>query len=137
MKQVPAVSTIGVLPALLALPALSAIRAIAHPSGEMFIGYQVVLRIRSAAGGMSIQERVDQVITRLNKRLGSRAFDPTLITVRRHGGEYAVMHGDSLIVTADSKTAAYNKTSSEKLAKQWAANLKRVIPLAKSRTEGP
>ena len=137
MKQVLAISTIAVLLALLALPALSELQAIAHPTGKMIIGNQVVLKIRSAAGGMSIQERVDQVTTRLNKRLGSRAFDPTLITVRRYGGEYAVMHGDSLIVTADSKTAAYNKTSSEKLAKQWAANLRRVIPLAKSRTEGP
>jgi hypothetical protein len=60
-----------------------------------------------------------------------------LIGVRRYGGEYAVMYGDSLIVTADSKTAAYNKTSSEKLAMQWAQNLIRVIPLGKSRTEGP
>ena len=137
MKHVLAISTIAVLLALLALPALSAIRAIAHPTGEMIIGYQVVLRIRSAAGGMSIQERVDQVTTRLNRRLGSRDFDPKLITVRKYGGEYAVMHKDSLIVTADSKTAAYNKTSSEKLAKQWAANLKRVIPLAKAPTEGP
>jgi hypothetical protein len=137
MKQVPAISALAVLLALLALPALSAIRAIAHPSGEMIIGYQVVLRIRSAAGGMSIQERVDLVTTRLNRRLGSRDFDPKLITVRKYGGEYAVMHKDSLIVTADSKTAAYNKTSSEELAKQWAANLKRVIPLAKARTEGP
>jgi len=137
MKHVLAISTIAVLLALLVLPALSAVRAIAHPSGEMIIGYQVVLRIRSAADGMSIQQRVDQVTTRLNRRLGSREFDPKLITVRKYGGEYAVMHGDSLIVTADSKTAAYNKTSSEQLANQWAANLKRVIPLAKARTEGP
>jgi len=131
------ISIIAVLLALLALPALSAINAIAHPTGAMIIGNQVVLRIRSAADGMTIQQRVDQVTTRLNKLLGSRAFDPALITVRRYGGEYAVMHGDSLVATADSKTAAFNKTSSEKLANQWAANLKRVIPLAKVRTEGP
>ena len=137
MKHVLTISIVAVLLALLALPALSEINAIAHPTGEMIIGNQVVLRIRSSADGMTIQQRVDQVTTRLNKRLGSRAFDPTLITVRRYGGEYAVMHGDSLIVTADSNTAAYNKTSSEKLANQWAANLKRVIPLAKVRTEGP
>ena len=137
MKHVLAISTIAVLLALLALPALSAIQAIANPTGEMIIGYQVVLRIRDAAGGMTVQQRVDQITTRLNKRLGSRDFDPTLITVRKYGGEYAVMHGDSLIVTADSKTAAYNKTSPENLAKQWAANLRRVIPLAKAKTESP
>ena len=137
MKKVHAISMVAVLLASLAVPALSAIRTITHPSGEMIIGYQVVLRIRSAADGMSIQERVDQVTTRLNRRLGSRGFDPRLITIRQYGDEYAVMHKDSLIVTADSKTAAYNKTGSEKLANEWAANLKRVIPLAKARTEGP
>jgi hypothetical protein len=137
MKQVMAIPTIAVLLALLALPALSAIRAIAHPSGKMIIGNQVVLKIRSAAGGMSIQQRVDQITTRLNRRLGSREFDPRFITVRRYGGEYSVMHKDSLIVTADSETAALNQTSSEKLANQWAANLRRVIPMAKARTEGP
>ncbi len=131
MKQALSVSTIIVLLTLFTLP------AIAHSSGEMIIGYQVVLRIRSAAGGLSIQERVDKVTTRLNRRLGGKPFDPALITVRRYCGEYAVMHKNCLIVIADSKTAAYNKTSSEKLAKEWAANLKRVIPLAKAKTEGP
>ncbi|MHB1001998.1 MAG: hypothetical protein ACYC27_22380 [Armatimonadota bacterium] len=137
MKQVKAITMTAALLALLAVPAISAIRAISHPSGEMIIGYQVVLRIRSAADGMSIQQRVDQITTRLNKRLGSRDFDPKFITVRQYGDEYAVMHKDSMIVTADSKTAAYNKTSSKKLANQWSANLKRVIPMAKALTEGP
>lgn len=131
MKQMTAITTIAALVVLLALP------AIARHAGEVVIGYQVVLRIRSTADGMSIQQRVDQVTTRLNRRLGSRNFDPRLIRVRKYGGEYAVMHRDSLIVTADSKTAARNRTSSKKLAKQWAANLKRVIPLAKAKTEGP
>lgn len=137
MKKALALSTLAVLLGMMALPALSAISAISNPSGEMIIGYQVVLRIRSEAGGMSVQERVDVITTRLNKRLGSREFDPTLITVRKFGGEYAVMHGDSLIVTADSETASLNHTSSQKLAEHWAANLKRVIPTAKGRTEGP
>ena len=137
MKHVLAISTVLVLLAMLALPVLSEIQAIANPTGEMIIGYQVVLRIRSDAGGMTIQQRVDQITTRLNRQLGSKDFDPKLITVRKYSGEYAVMHGDSLIVTADSKTAAFNKTSSKELANQWAANLKRVIPKAKALTESP
>ena len=137
MKQVLAISTIAVLLALIALPAISAIDAISNPSGEMIIGYQVVLRIRCADGGMSIQERVDEITTRLNNLLGSNAFDPKLITVRKYGVEYAVMYADSLIVTVDTETASLNKTSSENLAKQWAENLRRVIPLAKADTEGP
>jgi hypothetical protein len=103
----------------------------------MIIGDQVVLRIHSAAGGMSVQQRLGEVTTRLNKRLGSKEFDPQYITVRKAGCEYAVMHKESLIVTADTEAAAFNKTTCEKLANVWAANLRRVIPLAKAKTDGP
>ena len=132
MKKVSTIWTLTVLLALLALPALSEIQAIANPTGDLIIGNQVVLRIRNAAGGMTIQQRVDVITTRINKHLGSKDFDQNLITVRKSGNEYGVVYRDTLIVTADSQAAAYNKTSSENLANQWAANLKRVIPLAKA-----
>jgi hypothetical protein len=132
MKQVSVITTLAVLLALFALPALATIRAISHPTGEMIIGDQVVLTIHAAAGGMSIQQRVDQVTSRLNKRLGSAHFDPTLISVRKFGCEYALAYSGDLIVTADSKTAELNGTSTKQLADQWASNLRRVIPLAKA-----
>jgi hypothetical protein len=129
------ISIVAALLAMLALPTLSNVTATSRPTGEMVIGDQVVLTIHSAAGGMSIQQRVDQVTTRLNKRLGSADFDPNLITVRKFGSEYAVAYNGDLIVTADSKTAKLNDTTTKKLAEKWAANLKRVIPTAKAKTE--
>ena len=134
MKRVVVITTVAALVALFAVPAVAAIRAIARPTGEMVIGYQVVLTIHSAAGGMSIQERVDQVTTRLNKRLGSADFDPKLINVRKLGSEYTVSYVNDLIVTADRNTAKLNGTTTEKLAQKWAANLRRVIPLAKNQS---
>jgi len=122
-----AVSMIAMLLALLAP------RAMADPNGEVIIGQQVILRVRYPAGGMSIDARVDNITSRLNRLLGSRAFDPSLITVHRYGSDYGIMYGDDLIVTADAKTAAFNMTTPEGLANIWAENLKRVIPLAKAR----
>ncbi|HEY3298031.1 MAG TPA: hypothetical protein VGK34_05180, partial [Armatimonadota bacterium] len=63
---------------------------------------------------------------------GSDKFDPSLISTRKVGSEYAVTYNDDLIVTADTNTAKLNDTTAEKLANKWAANLKRVIPLAKA-----
>lgn len=135
MKQLLASSVFAVLLAVVALPAFSQVAATANTNGEMIIGDQVVLRIHSPAGGMSVQQRIDEVTTRLNKRLGSKDFDPSLITVRKSGADYAIMYRDSLIVTVDTNTAAYNKTSTQGLANQWAANLRRVIPTAKALNE--
>ena len=121
-----AMSMVAVLLALLGP------RAMAVPKGEVIIGQQVVLRVRFPAGGMTVQERVDNITARLNKLLGIRAFDPSLITVRRHGGDYGVLYRDELLVTADAQTAAYNKASAQELANLWAANMRKVIPLAKA-----
>jgi len=132
MKHLLGIATIAALIALFALPALAELRAISNPTGEMIIGDQVVLTIHSPAGGFTIQQRVDEITTRLNRRLGSADFDPTLITVHKFGAEYAVTYHDHLIALADSKTAELDGTTSEKLANKWATNLRRVIPLAKS-----
>lgn len=132
MKRIISISATAVILVLSALPAFSELKAISQPTGEMIIGDQVVLTVHSAAGGMSIQQRVDEITTRLNKRLGSAVFDYKLITVRKSGNEYAVMYKNDLIATADNKTSELDGTSTEKLANKWAANLRRVIPLAKA-----
>jgi hypothetical protein len=132
MKRALVILSTAALIALFALPALSELRAISHPTGEMIIGDQVVLTIHSADGGMTIQQRVDVITTRLNKRLGSADFDPALINVRKFGNEYSIMYRNDLIVTSDTKTAEMNGTTTEKLANKWAANLRRVLPLAKA-----
>ena len=131
MKHTVVVSTIAVMMALLVMPALAQLQAISHPNGDMIIGDQVVLTIQAAGGGMSIQQRVDMVTVRLNKRLGSVAFDRNLITVTKFGEDYAVSYNGDLIATADNETAGLNGTTTKRLANKWAANLRRVIPLAK------
>lgn len=105
--------------------------ALALP-GEVIIGQQLVLRIRFPAGGFTVQERVDAVTLRLNELLGSKPFDPSDVTVGVRNKEYVVLMGDKVIVTADEDTAKFNKATPQQLAEKWAANLRRVIPKAKS-----
>jgi len=113
------------------LGAASVVLAVGQP-GEVIIGQEVVLRVRFAAGGYSVEQRADIVTQRINRLLGSRVFDPSDVTVAVRNKEYVVLMGDTLIITVDKETAAFNKTTPEKLANIWADNLRRVIPKAKA-----
>lgn len=101
-------------------------------NGEVIIEQQMVLRIRYPAGGMSIQERVDQVTLRLNEYLGSAPFDPSQVRVAMQAGEYCVMIDNQLIITADKDTAKFNQATPQQLAEMWAENLRKAIPKAKN-----
>ena len=104
--------------------------------GEVIIGQQMILRIRFAAGGMSIQQRVDEVTLRLNEYLGVAAFDPSKVKVVEVKGEYCVMIGKNLIITADKDTARYNQATPKQLAEMWASNIRKAIPKAKAEKGG-
>lgn len=100
--------------------------------GEVIIGQQMILRIRFAAGGYSIQQRADEVTVRLNEYLGVKPFDPSMVKVANVNGEYCVMIGSDLIITADKDTARYNQATPKQLAEMWASNIRIAIPKAKA-----
>lgn len=100
--------------------------------GDVVIGNELVLRIRSASAGLSIEERRDIVTQRLGELLGSAPFNPSDVKVTTVNKATVIMVGEKMIVTVDKETAAINKTTPQKLAEAWAANLRRVIPKAKS-----
>lgn len=100
--------------------------------GDVIIGGRVVLRIRVPAGGMTVKERADAVMQRINNYLGAEPFTPDDVKVAVRNKEYVVLIGDHLIITADRETAKINKTTPEKLAEIWAENLRKVIPEARA-----
>ena len=106
--------------------------AFALHEGDVIIGQEVVLRIRFPAGGMTVQERTDAVTLRINELLGSKPFNPSDVKVGVRNKESVVLVGNNVIITADSATAKFNKMTPQQLAEMWAANLRRVIPKAKS-----
>lgn len=121
-----------IIAVLICTIATLAIPVLAIPAGDVIIGQELVLRIRFPAGGKTVQERADTVTQRINELLGSQPFDPSDVTVGVRNKEYVVLVGNTIIITADSQTAKFNKTTPEKLANIWADNLRRVIPKAKA-----
>ena len=111
------------------------IPAFAVHGGDVIIGQEVVLRIRFPAGGMTVQERADAVTLRINELLGSKPFHPSEVTVGVRNKESVVLIGETVIITADADTAKFNKATPQQLAEMWAANLRRVIPKAKSNVQ--
>lgn len=109
-----------------------AVPVLAVSGGDVVVGNELVLRIRVAGGGMTIEERRDIVTQRINELLGSAPFDPSDVKVTTVNKATVIMVGDKMIVTVDKETAEINKTTPQKLAEAWAATLRRVIPKAKS-----
>jgi hypothetical protein len=115
---------------------LCALPLFSSDPGDVIIGDEVVLRIRFPAGGYTVEQRADAVTQRINNVLGSRPFSPEDVRVAQQNGEWVVMIGNELIITADGDTAKYNHSTPEELANTWAANLRRAIPQAKSKSTG-
>ena len=81
---------------------------------------------------MTVQERADAVALRINELPGSKPFNPSDVQVGVRNKEYVVLVGETVIITADADTAKFNKATPQQLAETWAANLRTVIPKAKS-----
>lgn len=104
--------------------------------GDVLVGQDVVLRIRFAAGGYTVQERAESVMLRINELLGAQPFDPNDVKVVQKNKEWVVTIGNALIITADSATAKYNGSTPQQLATMWAKNLRIAIPKAKNPSVG-
>lgn len=91
--------------------------------GEVLVGGQVVLRIRTAAGGLSPYRRAQTVAERLEMLMGD-SLQPEDITTGIMNGMEAVVAGGQVLVTADAAHARINGTSPTELAETWAGNLR-------------
>lgn len=99
-------------------------------SAEVVIGGEVVMRIRTGAGGLTAEERADAVRRRLGPILTLTDLSPQDIYVRQRGrGQTAAIYvRDRLLITADRSLAQANDTTPGLLAEQWARNLREVLP---------
>ena len=94
--------------------------------GEVLIGRNVVLRMRTSAGGYTPYERAVKVAQRLDSALagGVTAAD---IHISPWYDEAVVLAGNALLVTADARHAYLNNTTPLGLADDWATNLARAL----------
>ncbi len=91
--------------------------------GEVMVDGKAVLRIRSAAGGLSAFKRSQVVADRLNQLMGD-SIQPEDITTGIVNGQEVVLAGGQILVTADTTHAKLNGTTPSILANQWATNLR-------------
>lgn len=94
-----------------------------HEEGEVVVNGQVVMRIRTAAGGYSATTRAEQVANRLNKSF-SEGMTWQDFRVGEMNRETAVLDKrGQLIATADRFHAQANGTTPFLLARAWDTNL--------------
>ena len=90
---------------------------------EIVVNGNVVLRIRSAAGGFSPWQRGELVATRLKEVL-KRKTPPSSILPGFENGQVVVRAGPELVVTVDNGSARANRTPAPYLALAWANNIR-------------
>ena len=90
--------------------------------GEVTMADDVLLRIRTAAGGYSADQRAVIVADRLQQMV-TAGLQPDQVHAGTMGGSSVVMAGDQLIVTADRAHARLNDTAPDDLAIAWAENI--------------
>ncbi len=92
--------------------------------GEVVVGPDVVLRVRTPAGGLTAPQRAARVAERLQGLLQNpqnvKAED---FRVGVQNGEYVVLLNNNLVVTADTYHAALNRVTPQRLAGIWRDNL--------------
>ncbi len=94
---------------------------------EVRLGNELLLRVRCAAGGYSVDERADALQSRANNLLQGgknvRAF-----SVRRAGTDSNIYADDKFFMTVTPADAKANGTTSETLANIWAERLRLIYP---------
>jgi len=94
--------------------------------GEISINNQVVLRIRTEAGGFSIAQRTELVADRLKKIVAAKV-DPAQIMPAVQGNDIVIKAGEKFIVTVDQGSAKANGTTTRVLGYVWANQLRQAL----------
>lgn len=94
-----------------------------EPAGEVVMAGQVVARIRTAAGGLSAEERAMVVASRIREWLAAGADPAELVALEMREGGAAVVAGERIIVTITDTDAAASKATPMSLAWMWRDNI--------------
>lgn len=117
----------AVAAAWLSLGGASALAQLAQPIATVELSGVIILRVREAGPWPSVYARADEVYKRLHETLNELGdeLSPERVTVESVGGLPAVMAGKHVIVTVTPVDARLNGTTPDRLARIWAANLKK------------
>lgn len=93
-----------------------------QPVGELHVNGRTVFRFRGNRGEDPFV-RATVVANRLNSP-GMAELRPDEVHAGRVGGEWVVLARGVVLITADTVTARINRTTPQRLAEQWAANMR-------------
>lgn len=102
-------------------------------TGKIWLGGFYLLRVRTGAGGYSLEQRVTEIQARANNLL-QLDRDVRMFTVRKAGNDASIYADDQLFMTVTSADAAANGTTVTGLADIWAKRLQTIYPEARTRT---
>ena len=91
--------------------------------GEVTINDNVVITIKTSAGGNEPLERAKIIARQLNVALFARELRADRVTVGLVKGEYVGRVGKRIIFTVDKKSAELEKVSQPVLALKWVTNI--------------
>ncbi len=94
---------------------------------EVRLGDFLLLRVRCAAGGYTIDERVNALQLRANDLLRAKKTTITC-SVRMSGADANIYTDDKFFMTVTPADGKANGTTAEKLANTWAQRLRTVFP---------
>ncbi|MHB9036007.1 MAG: hypothetical protein ACYC64_05025 [Armatimonadota bacterium] len=117
--------TISVLAILLATLACSV--AWSDEPREVVLGDYLLLRVRCAAGGYTIDERANALQQRANNLLKA-GKEYSTFTVRKSGKDSNIYVDDVFFMTVTPADGKANGTTSDKLANIWAERLRVIFP---------
>lgn len=125
-KRVPTLGAIG----LIAATAGAAWAQDPATSADVTLGGQVVLRLRAAAGGLTPQQRVDVITSRLSGLLSHPKITPADVVVFTPQGQAPVIYalGHRLITVDAATVQAAGGGKPLVVASQWAKRLQQILP---------
>ena len=98
---------------------------------DVTLGGEVVMRLRSSAGGMTAQQRVGAIEERLTRLLAIPGITPADVVVYTPAGKPPVVYAvGRRLIEVDKQTAASAGSPGEelKLATGWAKKLQQILP---------
>jgi hypothetical protein len=109
----------------------SAGAAIKVPTNTVTYSGQILMRIRTGAGGYTAEQRAEAVQDRLQAILSTENLSPDDIVVKqsRPYQDANIYVRDRLLITVDRKLAQANGNNDPgALAAQWAARMRAILP---------
>lgn len=101
--------------------------------GTIWLGGYYLLRVRTGAGGYSLEQRVNEIQARANNllQLGKTVSE---FSVRKSGRDANIYADNELFMTVSPADAAANGTTVLGLADVWAKRLQTIYPDARTKT---